>query len=97
MILTDNLLVEFLIDENILGLDRYLDGMEIKYRKIGDKDCPVKGSKDPEVAKFAHKHNLVIITNDDKLTKQCDTLDVKYVFQDLRDFAKKVKEYSNSH
>jgi predicted nuclease of predicted toxin-antitoxin system len=90
-------LVEFLIDENILGLDRYLDGMDIKYRKIGDNDCPVKGSKDPEVAKFAQKHNLVIITNDDKLTKQCDTLDVKYVFQDLRDFAKKVKEYANSY
>jgi len=62
-------LVEFLIDENILGLDRYLDTMEIKYRKIGDADCPAKGSKDPEVAKFAHKNNLVIITSDDKLRK----------------------------
>ena len=45
----------------------------------------------------SQKHNLVIITNDDKLTKQCDSLDVRYVFQDLRDFAKKVKEYANSH
>ena len=90
-------MVEFLIDENILGLDRHLDTMDIKYRKIGDKDCPAKRSKDPEVAKFAHKHNLVIITSDDKLTKQCDLLDVKYVFQDLRDFAKKVKEYDKSH
>lgn len=89
-------MVEFLIDENILGLDRYLDGLNIKYRKIGDKDCPPKGSKDPVVAKYAHTHTLVIITNDDKLTKQCDTLDVKYVFQDLRDLAKKVKQYADS-
>ncbi len=34
--------IEFLIDENILGLDRYLDGFEIKYKKIGDPDCPVR-------------------------------------------------------
>jgi predicted nuclease of predicted toxin-antitoxin system len=90
-------LVEFLIDENILGLDRYLDGMDIKYRKIGDKDCPAKGAKDSEVAKFAKTESLVVITNDDKLTKQCDALDVEYVFQDLRDLAKKVREYSDSH
>ena len=89
--------VEFLIDENILGLDRFLEGYEIKYRKIGDPDCPPRGSKDPEVAKFAHKNNLVVLTNDDKLTKQCDLLDVKYLFMDLRDFAKKVKEYAELH
>ncbi|EPA06169.1 hypothetical protein [Candidatus Nitrosarchaeum limnium] len=89
--------IEFLIDENILGLDRFLDGYEIKYRKIGDPDCPKRGSKDPEVAKFAQKNKLVVLTNDDKLTKQCDLLDVEYLFMDLRDFAKKVNEYSKSH
>lgn len=89
--------VEFLIDENILGLDRFLDGYEIKYRKIGDLDCPPRGSKDPEVAKFAYKNKLVVLTNDDKLTKQCELLDVKYLFMDLRDFAKKVKDYSELH
>lgn len=88
--------IEFLIDENILGLDRFLDGYEIKYRKIGDPGCPIRGSKDPEVAKFAQKNKLVVLTNDDKLTKQCDLLDVEYLFMDLRDFAKKVKEYAES-
>ena len=33
-------MVEFLLDENILGLDRYLTG--IKYKKIGDEGCPAK-------------------------------------------------------
>ncbi len=89
--------MEFLIDENILGLDRHLDTLDIKYRKIGDKDCPEKGSKDPIVAKFAKEKNLVVITNDDKLTKQCELLDIDFVFMDLRDFAKKVKEYVDSH
>ncbi len=57
--------VVFLIDENILGIDRYLSSFEIKYRKVGDINCPPRGSDDPTVAKFAQKHNLVVVTNDE--------------------------------
>lgn len=89
--------MEFLIDENILGLDRYLDTFEIKYRKVGDLGCPKKGSDDPTVAKFAHKEKLVVATNDDDLQKQCDLFGVPCVFMDLRDFARKVKQYADSH
>jgi len=89
--------IEFLIDENVLGLARYLDTFEIKYRSVGDQDCPQLGSDDPTVAKFAHKEKLVIATNDDKLKKQCELFGVKCVFNDLTDFAKKVKEYADSH
>jgi len=89
--------IEFLIDENILGLDRYLDTFDIKFRKVGDVNCPPLGSDDPTVAKFAHKEELVVVTNDDELQKQCELFDVGCVFMDLRDFAKKVKEYANSH
>ncbi|MGI0057951.1 MAG: hypothetical protein ACREAK_11350, partial [Nitrosarchaeum sp.] len=60
-------------------------------------DCPAKGSSDPIVAKFAKENNLIIVTNDDKLTKQCELLDIGFVFMDLRDFAKKVKAYADSH
>ena len=62
--------IEFLIDENILGIDRHLASLDIKYRKVGDPECPKLGSDDPTVAKFAQKNNLVIITNDDKLQKK---------------------------
>ena len=89
--------IEFLIDENVLGLNRHLDTLNIKYRKIGDPNCPEKGSSDPDVAKFAKEKDLVIVTNDDKLTKQCELLDIDFVFMDLRDFAKKVKQYADSH
>ena len=89
--------VEFLIDENILGIDRYLASHDIKYRKVGDPDCPPRGSDDPTVAKFALKHKLVIVTNDDNLQKQCDFLDVPCIFPTLSDLAKKVKAYSESH
>ena len=89
--------LEFLIDENVLGIDRFLDAFDIKYKKIGDKNCPILGSDDTAVAKFAQKENLVVITNDDGLTKQCGLFDVKYVFSDLRDFAIKVKKYVDSN
>lgn len=89
--------MEFLIDENVLGLARHLDTLDINYCKIGDDDCPEKGSKDPIVAKFAKEKGLIIVTNDDKLTKQCELLDVDFVFNDLRDFAKKIQEYATSH
>jgi len=88
--------IEFLIDENVLGLDRYLDTFGIKYRKVGDENCPPLKSDDPTVAKFADKENLIVLTNDDKLKKQCDLFGVKYVFSDLTDFARKVKKYVDS-
>jgi len=89
--------MKFLLDENVLGLDRYLDTFELKYRKIGDPECPKKGSDDPTVAKFAHKEKLVVVTSDDNLKKQCELFKVECVFMDLRDFARKVKEYADSH
>ena len=89
--------MEFLLDENVLRLDRHLDIFELKYRKIGDENCPPLKSGDSEVAKFAEKENLVAVTNDDNLRKQCELFDVKYVFSDLTDFARKIKAYSKSH
>ena len=89
--------IEFLIDENVLGIGRYLDAFELKYRKIGDENCLKLGSDDTEVAKFAEKENLVVITNDDTLTKQCELFGVRFVFSDLTDFAKKVKAYADSN
>jgi len=89
--------IEFLIDENVLGLDRYLDTFNIKYRKVGGPDCPPLGSDDPTVAKFAKKDSLVVITSDDNLKKQCELFDVEFVFTDLRDFAKKIRDYADSH
>jgi len=38
-----------------------------------------------------------VVTNDDNLRKQCELFEVKYVFSDLTDFAKKIKAYAVSH
>lgn len=87
--------VEFLIDENILGVSRYLDAFNIKYRKVGDDGCPEFGSPDSAVAEFARKEGLTVLTNDDKLTKQCELYDVKCIVHSLVDFARKVKRYAD--
>ena len=89
--------IVFLIDENVLGLDRYLEAFDLKFKKIGDLNCPAKGSDDPTVAKFAHREGFIIITNDDKMKKQCEILGDDCIFNDLRDIAKKAKEYADSH
>jgi len=89
--------IEFLIDENVLGLDRYLKTFDIKHRSVGNPDCPKLGSDDAEVAKFAKEENLVVLTNDENLKKQCELFGVKFVFNDLTDFARKIKEYSDSN
>lgn len=57
--------ITFLINENVLGLDRYLDTLGIHFIKIGDPNAPQKGSDDPAVAKYAHDNNLVVVTNDE--------------------------------
>jgi len=46
---------------------------------------------------MAKKENLVVLTNDDKLKKQCELFGVGFVLGDLRDFAKKVKAYADSN
>ena len=87
--------VEFLLDENVLGLARFLE-YRVRYRKVGDVGCPTKEAADPEIVKFAKENNLIVVTKDIKMVEQCMFEDVRHVtFGDV-DFAKKVMNYSNS-
>ena len=89
-------MAEFLLDENILGLDRYLTG--IKYKKIGDEGCPAKKTDDKEVVEYAMKNNLVIVTEDGKMIKQCKILNLNCVSINLvEELVEKIKDYNNSN
>ena len=90
-------MVEFLIDENMLGIDRYLED-RVKFIKVGDdEELLPRGSSDPKVAKFAKDNNLIIVTNDVKLVKQCDLLGIEFITLDLVvDLANKVLKYPDS-
>jgi len=87
--------MEFLLDENVLGLARFLEN-RAKYRKVGDNECPDKEAEDPEIVRFAKENNLIIVTKDIKMIKECEFENMKYVTLDDADFAKKIVNYSNS-
>ena len=87
--------MEFLLDENVLGLARFLEN-SVKYRKVGDNGCPSKEADDPEIVRFAKENNLTIITKDIKMIQECKFENIKYVTIDDTDFAKKILNYSNS-
>ena len=87
--------IEFLLDENVLGLARFLENY-VKYRKVGDNGYPIKEAEDPVIVKFAKDNNMVIVTKDIKMIEQCEFEEVRYVtFNDI-DFAKKIARYPNS-
>ena len=87
--------VEFLLDENVLGLARFFEN-RVKYRKVGDSGCPIKEAEDPVVVKFAKDNSMVVVTKDIKMIKQCEFEEVSYVTFDDIDFAKKIIRYPNS-
>ncbi len=90
------MLVKFLIDEQLLGIDRYLEG-HVKFIRVGDDEerFPL-GSSDPKVAQFAKDNDLIIVTNDGKLIKQCNLLEIEFVALDLVvDLARKVLKYED--
>jgi uncharacterized protein YacL len=88
--------ITFLIDENVLGIDRYLDTIDIHFIKIGNPNAPPKGSDDPTVAKYAHDNNLVVVTNDENLVKQCKFVNVPFVTVGISDLVQKVIDYTGN-
>ena len=86
-------MTEFLLDEDVLGLDRYLEN-HVTYRKIGDDNCPAKEATDSTVVKFAKENNLVLVTRDEKMINQCKLDEVEFVTLNDLDFAQKIIEHS---
>ena len=86
-------MLEFLLDENVLGLDTYLKN-HVNYRKIGDGNSPAKKTPDSEIIKFAKENKLIIITKDEKMIKQCKVEKLEYITINDEDFAKKIISYT---
>ena len=89
--------ITFLIDEDVLGIDRYIAMLDVNIKKVGDPDAPRLGSDDPIVAKYASDNKYVIITGDDKMVKQCRVFDIPYVTNSMEDLARKVIQYVKEH
>lgn len=89
----NNKKISILIDENVLGIYRYLASLNVDLVKIGDPNAPPLGSDDATVANYAKQNQHTIVTNDEKLVKQCEFLGVPNISTGIEDLAKKVKNY----
>ncbi len=88
-------MVEFLLDENVLGLARFLED-SVKYRSVGGNGCPEREAEDQVIVQFAHKNDLIIITKDAKMVDACKFRGVKYVTHGDEDLARKIIEVANN-
>ena len=77
-------MTEFLLDENVLGLDRYLTG--IKYKKIGDEGCPAKTDDSGEyaIAKNLLLQNCIKTHETRKKISRCIKLYVSANFKSFK-------------
>ena len=68
--------MKILLDENITGLDKYLEllGREV----ITIEKLNMKGATDQEVVKYASENNLLTITKDNNLAKLAKLKDVPW-------------------
>ena len=83
-------MLSLLIDEDSLGVDRYLGELNAKIIKVGDISEIPKGTDDPTVAKYAKSNNCIVITRDDKMVKACNFHGVKVISIGIEDLARKV-------
>ncbi len=79
-----------LIDEDSLGVVRYLSELNAKIIKVGDIPELPKGTEDPIVAKYAKANNCIVVTRDDNMVKACDFYEVKVISIGMNDLAKKI-------
>ena len=85
-------MITLLIDEDSLGVDRYLGELDVKITKVGNIPELPFGTDDPIVAKYAKKNNCIVVTRDDKMVKACNFHDVKVISTGIEDLARKVIE-----
>ena len=70
--------MKILLDEMYAGLKEYLEALG--YQVVTAQEAGLKGCKDREVVEYAAKHNLLLLTEDQKPAELAELLGVKCVF-----------------
>lgn len=70
-------LLKLLLDEMYSGLKEYFE--ILKWTVLTVNDVGLQGAKDKEIVAYAHAHNLLLITQDQKTANLADLLEVKTV------------------
>jgi predicted nuclease of predicted toxin-antitoxin system len=82
--------MKLLLDEMYAGLKEYFEAMG--YEVLTAQEAGLKAAKDRDVVEYAGKHNLLLVTQDQKPAELAELLGVKYVFISNLMIAKLVDE-----
>ena len=82
--------MKILLDEMYAGLKEYFE--TLGYQVITAQEVGLKGAKDRDVVDYASKHNLLLVTQDQKPAELAELMGVKYVFISNLMIAKLVDE-----
>ena len=69
--------MKLLLDEMYAGLKEYFE--TLGYEVLTAQEAGLKAAKDKDVVKYAGKHGLILVTEDQKPAELADLTDVKYV------------------
>lgn len=70
--------MKLLLDEMYAGLKEYFE--TLGYDVLTAQEAGLKGAKDHAVVEYAAKHNLLLVTEDQKPAELAELLGVKCVF-----------------
>ncbi|MEM3162619.1 MAG: DUF5615 family PIN-like protein [Candidatus Bathyarchaeia archaeon] len=70
--------MKLLLDEMFSGLKEYFE--ILGWKVITVHDANLQGAKDKEIVEYAKKHDLILITQDQKQAELAELLGVRHVF-----------------
>jgi predicted nuclease of predicted toxin-antitoxin system len=70
--------MKILLDEMYTGLKEYSEALG--YEVLTAQEVGLKGSKDRDIVEYAGKHNLILVTQDQKPAELAELMRVKCVF-----------------
>jgi predicted nuclease of predicted toxin-antitoxin system len=82
--------MKLLLDEMYAGLKEYFE--TLGYQVLTAQEAGLQGAKDRDVVEHAGKHNLLLVTQDQKPAELAELLGVKCVFISNLMIAKMVDE-----
>ncbi len=82
--------MKLLLDEMYAGLKEYFE--TLGYEVLTAQEAGLKSAKDRDVVEYAGKHNLILITQDQKSAELTELLGVKCIFISNLMIAKLVDE-----
>ena len=69
--------MKLLLDEMYAGLKEYFE--TLGYEVLTAQEAGLKAAKDRDVVKYAGKHDLILVTQDQKPAELAELTNVKYV------------------